>query len=430
MRAIQRVFLARRNARLTGKSTKSYSVALRKEVTVTAIEAPGRSTVVQNAAKLVPLLKSHALWGEQNRQLHKETVEALADAGVFRMRVPARYGGLESSARTVIDVLGEVTRGDGSAAWVAQVNAITSWMACLLPDEVQDEIFADPDTRLCGTLSPTGMCVPTDGGMVLTGKWGFISGAHHSQWQMIIAIAPAPAQGPEVSFWPVMAAVPMSDLQIIDDWHTSGLRGSGSVTTVADGVFIPQQRILPLPMVLTEQYASKANAASAIYRTPLLPTASALSVGTAAGLANAAKEEFFERLSGRKITYTSYESQNEAPITHLQVSQATMLADEAAFHAQRLGSMVDAKGEDGSPWSLSDRALARADMGRACELAMESVTILSLASGGSSVYSDVPIQRIVRDLHAINLHALMHPATNTELHGRILCGMEPNTLYI
>jgi hypothetical protein len=58
------------------------------------------------------------------------------------------------------------------------------------------------------------------------------------------------------------------------------------------------------------------------------------------------------------------------------------------------------------------------------------VTILSLASGGSSVYSDVPIQRIARDLHAINLHALMHPATNTELHGRILCGMEPNTLYI
>jgi alkylation response protein AidB-like acyl-CoA dehydrogenase len=401
---------------------------MRKEVTVTTIETQGRSDVIENAAKLVPLLKSHALWSEQNRRLHEETVEALAEAGVFRMRVPARYGGLESSSRTVIDVLGEVAKGDGSAAWVAQTCAITSWMASLLPDAVQDEIFADPGTRLCGTLSPTGMCVPTDGGMVLTGKWGFISGALHSQWQMVIAIAPAP--GPEVSFWPIMAAVPMSDLQIIDDWHTSGLKGSGSITTVAQDVFIPQQRILPLPLVLTEQYASKANAASPIYRTPLLPTASALSVGTAVGLANAAKEDFFERLSGRKITYTSYENTNEAPITHLRVSQATMLADEAAFHAQRLGSMVDAKGEDGSPWTASDRALARADMGRACELALEAATILSLASGGSSIYNDVPIQRIARDLHAINLHALMHPATNSELYGRILCGMEPNTLYI
>jgi alkylation response protein AidB-like acyl-CoA dehydrogenase len=325
-------------------------------------------------------------------------------------------------------VLGELAKGDGSAAWVVGVNAITTWMASLLPDEVQDEVFADPGTRLCGTLSPTGMCVPVDGGMVLTGKWGFISGALHSQWQVIVAVAPAP--GPEVSFWPVMTVVPMSDLQISDDWDTSGLRGSGSVSTIAQEVFIPQQRILPLPLVLAEQYASQANASSPVYRTPLLATASALSVGAAVGLAAAAKEEFFERLSGRKITYTSYENQSEAPITHLRVSEAAMLIDEAAFHAHRLGGLLDAKGADGSPWTLGDRALARADMGRACELAKGAVDILSLASGGSSIYSDVPIQRIARDLHAINMHALMHPATNAELYGRILCGMEPNTLYI
>ncbi|MGE5827326.1 MAG: acyl-CoA dehydrogenase family protein [Micromonosporaceae bacterium] len=384
--------------------------------------------LVQDVGKLVPLLKSHAVWSEQNRRLHDETLEALADAGVFRLRVPTRYGGLESSARTVIDVLGEVAKGDGSAAWVAGVNAITTWMACLLPDEVQDEVFANPGTRLCGTLSPTGMCVPVDGGMVLTGKWGFISGALHSQWQVIVAVAPAP--GPDVSFWPIMTVVPMSDLQIVDDWHTSGLCGSGSVTTVAQQVFVPQQRILPLPLVLAEQYASRANAASPVYRTPLLPTAAALSIGTVVGLAAAAKEEFFERLPGRKITYTSYENQHEAPVTHLRVSEAAMLIDEATFHAHRLGRRLDAKGEDGSPWTIGDRGLARADMGRACELAKEAADILNLASGGSSIYTDVPIQRIARDLHAINMHALMHPATNSELHGRILCGLEPNTLYI
>jgi alkylation response protein AidB-like acyl-CoA dehydrogenase len=395
-------------------------------VTVTETAAPAE--VVQDAAKLVPLLKSHAAWSEENRRLHEETVEALAEAGVFRLRMPARYGGLEASARTVIDVLAELAKGDGSAAWVAGVNAITTWMASLLPDEVQDEVFADSGTRLCGTLSPTGMCVPVDGGVVLTGKWAFISGALHSQWQVIVAVAPAP--GPEVSFWPIMTVVPLSDLQIVDDWHTSGLRGSGSVTTVAQQVFIPQQRILPLPLVLAEQYASRANAASPVYRTPLLPTASALSVGTAVGLAVAAREEFFERLSGRKITYTSYENQDEAPVTHLRVSEAAMLIDEATFHAHRLGGMLDAKGEDASPWTMAERALARADMGRACELARQATDILSLASGGSSIYTDVPIQRIARDLQAINMHALMHPATNTELHGRILCGLEPNTLYI
>lgn len=393
---------------------------------MTVTEGSRTTGLVQDVREIVPLLKSHAAWSEQNRRLHDESLEALTAAGVFGMRAPKRYGGLESSARTVMDVLGEVAKGDGSAAWVAGVNAITTWMASLLPDEVQDEVFASPGTRLCGTLSPTGMCVPADGGMVLTGKWSFISGALHSQWQVIIAAAPAP--GPEVSFWPIMAVVPMSDLQIIDDWHTSGLRGSGSVTTVADQVYIPQERILPLPLVLAEQYASQTNAASAIYRAPLLPTAAAMSIGTAVGLAAAAREEFFERLPGRKITYTSYENQHEAPVTHLRVSEAEMLIDEAAFHAHRLGDVLDAKGAD--PWTIAERGLARADMGRACELAKNAADLLGLASGGSSIYTSVPTQRIMRDLHAINMHALMSPTTNAELHGRIMCGLEPNTQYI
>jgi hypothetical protein len=42
----------------------------------------------------------------------------------------------------------------------------------------------------------------------------------------------------------------------------------------------------------------------------------------------------------------------------------------------------------------------------------------------------VPIQRFLRDIQAINLHALMHPNTNLELYGRVLCGLEADTLYI
>lgn len=395
---------------------------------MTVTEARASADVVASASRLVPLLASHARWNEENRRLHEETVAALADAGCFRMRLPVRYGGLESSTRTVVDVLAELARGDGSASWVVGVNAITTWMACLLPDEVQDEVFATGDVRLCGTLSPTGMGLPVDGGLMLTGKWGFISGALHSTWQVIVAMAPAP--GPDGALWPIMTVVPMSELTVVDDWHTSGLRGTGSVTTVAENVFVPQQRILPLPAVLSEQYASPTNAASPIYRTPLLPTASALSVGSALGLARAARDEFLRRLPGRKITYTSYDHQHEAPLTHHQVADATMTIDECAFHAYRLADQVDGKGREATPWTVEERARARADMGRACQLAKAAVDVLNLASGGSSIYTDAPIQRVARDIHAVTMHALMHPDTNTELYGRILCGLEPNTLYI
>jgi hypothetical protein len=73
---------------------------------------------------------------------------------------------------------------------------------------------------------------------------------------------------------------------------------------------------------------------------------------------------------------------------------------------------------------------ARGDMGAVCRLAKEAVDVLASASGGSSIYRDVPIQRIARDVNAVNLHALMHPDTNFELYGRVLCGLPPDTLYI
>jgi alkylation response protein AidB-like acyl-CoA dehydrogenase len=389
-------------------------------------KAPTRDELIRRAETAAPVLRKHAAWAEENRRLHDETIEVLADAGLFRLRTPARYGGYEVDTRTLVDVASVLGRADGAASWVTSVYWIPTWMTCMFPDHVQDEVFATPDSRVCGTLSPAGMATPAEGGVVVNGKWGFISGALHSTWQEIIAIFIPPDGEP----YPIIALVPISDLLIVDDWNTWGMRGTGSVSTVAQDLFIPAERVLPLPAVLQGQSASERNAATAIYRAPLLPVASASSVGTMVGLAAAAKDAFDKRLPDRKITYTGYESQREAPITHLQVAEAAMKIDEAQFHAQRLAGLVDAKTTDGTAWKLEERALARGDLGAVCRLADQAATILAEASGGSSIYNSVPIQRIARDIKGVGLHALMHPDTNAELYGRVLCGLEPNTLYI
>lgn len=394
---------------------------------MTSTQAPPGTELVRRAAELVPLLQKNATWTEENRRLHDESVEAMADAGLFKMRVPVRYGGFESDTRTVVDVATELGRGDGSVAWTASVWWIPTWMVGLFPDEVQDEVFSTPDVRVCGTLSPSGMAVPANGGVVVNGKWAFISGALHSHWQEIIAMSTAPDG---VTPMPIMALVPMSDLEIVDDWYTAGLKGSGSVTTVAKDLFVPQERIIPLPAVLQEQYASVRNADSPMYRAPLLGVAAATTVGTMIGLAKAAMEAFLDRLPGRRITYTTYDSQQQAPVTHLQVAEATLKTDQAEFHGHRVADLVDSKGLSGEPWTVVERARARADVGAVAQLSRDAVDIVAQASGGSSIYSSMPIQRIARDVQAANIHALIYPPTNFELYGRVLCGLEPNTLYI
>jgi len=391
-----------------------------------ASKVPSREELIGQVTGLAPRLREQGGWAEGNRRLSEETIELLAQTGVFRLRTPVRYGGYEVDTRTLIDVAAALGRVDGSVAWTASVFWIPTWMVGLFPDEVQDEVFATPDVRVCGTLSPTAFASAADGGVVVNGRWAFITGAHHSHWQEVIAVQPGPDGVPA----PVMALVPMSDLQIVDDWHTSGLQGTGSVTTVADAVFVPQHRVLPLGAVLQGMGASLHHATSAIHRAPLLPVASASSVGTVLGLARAMQDVFLDRLSDRKITYTDHPSQREAAVTHLQVAEAALKTDEAEFHAYRLADLVDRKATEGAEWTLPERALARADMGAACRLGKEAADILAAASGGNSIYQRLPIQRIVHDIHAVNLHALMHPTTNYELYGRVLCGLEPNTQYL
>jgi alkylation response protein AidB-like acyl-CoA dehydrogenase len=389
-------------------------------------QAPTKDELVRRAAQLVPLIREKAMWMDENRCLHEEVIEALTEAGILKMRVPVRYGGFESDMTTIVDVLSELGRGDGSVSWTAAVWAISTWMVGLFPDEVQDEVFATPDVRICGILAPGALAVPADGGYVLNGKWSFNTAAQQSKWNTNAAVIPTADGGHE----PVMILIPISDLQIIDDWYTSGLRGSGSVTTIAKDVFIPPERVLPMGPVLQGQHRSKLNANAAIFKAPFMPTACSTVSAVALGLAKAAKDAFFERLPGRRITYTSYENQSEAPVTHLEVAEAITKIDETGFHAHRAAAMIDTKGSAGEPWTLEERARARLDLGAACQRAKEAVEILDSASGGSSIYRDVPIQRIERDVKTLNLHAILHPTTNLELYGRIICGLDSNTPYI
>ncbi|GAA2687214.1 acyl-CoA dehydrogenase family protein [Actinoplanes palleronii] len=391
-----------------------------------AIPVQAGTDLVDRAARAVPVLREHARWQDEHRELHTDTLAVLREAGILRMRVPQQYGGHAADATTMLKVITELARGDGSAAWLASVWSMCGWLAGLFPDAVQDEVFADPDGGVCGVLSPTAVAVPRDGGLVVSGEWHFISGARHSGWQLVLAMAPTPDGA---SQWPVMALVPLSDLTVVDDWDTSGLRGTGSVTTVAREVFIPAERVLPMPAILQGQYASARNAGTPLFHAPMMATGCASFTGTAIGLAQAALEDYRTRLD-HKITYTDYASRREAPVTHRQLAEATLLIDEAQFHATRLAGQIDERAAAGQDWTPLDRVAARAALGRVFRLAKEAVDLLVTGSGGSSIYAAVPIQRIQRDIQALNLHALMHPDTNLELFGRVLAGLAPNTMYL
>ena len=388
---------------------------------------PSDTGLVERVQAIQPLLREHALRTEQERRVTGEAVAALTDAGVYRMNVPRRYGGYQSRLSTQVEVLGEIAAGCGSTGFMALNQAGCSYIAALFPDEAQDEIFTSPDVRIGGTLIPDAVAVATDGGYVVNGTSAFATGCQNADWHLLTARVESDSGLPEV-LW---TAVPMSDLEILDDWYVSGLAGSGSNSVVARDVFVPAHRVLPVGALLRGESASKANADDPFYRMPVLLLFCAWTAPNALGLARAALAEFTERIHHRGITYTFHERQYEAGVTHLQVAEAALKISCAELLTGEFVARIEAATKNGDPsYTQADRARIRAQSGYTTRLCKEAVDLIASASGASSLHRDVPVQRAVRDLHALSLHSFVNPTTNLELYGRVLAGVDAGTPFL
>lgn len=395
---------------------------------MTLIESEARPDLVRRATEMVDLIRKHAAWSEENRRLHPEVVEAGVEAELWMTRVPKRYGGSVADLRTIVDLVAELARADGSVGWSSVSFTMGTWMAALIPDDGQDDLWSDdPSVLFCGSISPTGIAVPTEGGYVLNGEWHFNTGSPNATWDAHFAML----QNEDGSMEPVICVVPVADLTMVDDWYTSGLRGTGSRTTIAKDLFVPENRLAKtLPIMLEGKFQTEINSTFKAWNSPFMQKAIAIASAPALGMARHALEEYLERAPQRAISYTHYSKQSEAPITHLNVGKAIQLIAEAEFHLYRQVERLDSKLADGSEWTNEDKAVARMDAGAVFERSKEAVDILANSAGASSIYYSVPLQQIQRDMTAIYQHGIMYPETNLETLGRIALGLEPNTDYL
>jgi alkylation response protein AidB-like acyl-CoA dehydrogenase len=382
---------------------------------------PTAQELVGRAAALVPMLRENARATERAGRVAPEHFDALSEAGIFKMCAPKRYGGYELDFQTQCDVLAQIARGCPSTSWVATIFSAMGWLAGVYPDEAQDEIYATGDPRMSGAFSPTGTGTPKDGGLVIRGRWPYNTGCHGANWTYLTVVVPTD----DGEGLPTGVIVPSSELTIVDDWDATGMAGTGSNTVLAEDVFIPGHRTHPLPDLVEANYPASQNSGNPYYNLPVTPVIAVNGGGTPLGTAQGALEAFFERLPGRPITYTDYAVQAEAPITHLQLGEAVLKIDSADAHVRRATAILDAY--TGGRLTVEERVESRAHIGYSTGLAREAVDTLFSASGASSIQAHVPIQRYHRDIQALANHAVMAPATNIELYGRVLCGLAPNT---
>jgi alkylation response protein AidB-like acyl-CoA dehydrogenase len=251
------------------------------------------------------------------------------------------------------------------------------------------------------------------------GVWAFNSGVYHAQWDML----GFPAQD-ETGAYLVFALLPMTDVQILDDWDTIGVRGSGSSSVAVRDTFVPDIRIVRADSAQFGKYKSTQLDHEWLYRASFTALGQIIIVFPALGAGLGALDAFMEQLPRRAIAYSPYPKQREAAVTHLQLGEASAKIDAARMIIATAADHVEHYAKAGKQMDQMTQARIRRDTGFGSRLIWEGIDILAGASGGSFASVAHPLNRIWRDARVAGLHATLVPSTVYELYGRMMCGLD------
>ena len=384
--------------------------------------------VVARASALIPTLRARAKETDALSKLPDTTIKDLNDARLLELLTPRRYGGLQTNVATYKAACAEIGRGCGSAGWIVALTNICNWLAATMyPQAVTDEMFGRPGgVRGCGVLPPRKAKVrKVNGGMHIDeGLWGFNSGVYHANLDML-GIPVLDDDGKVIDEG--LAIVPMEKVEILNDWDTIGLRGSGSSSVAVRDCFVPMERIASIPKAIQGQFNSRHLDDQPLYRLPFVPFLSLLLSFPQLGAGKGALDVFLEKMPSRGIQYTSYTKQAEAPVTHLQVAEASAKLDAAEAVIDRAIEAIEDAARADESMEFNARAKVRRDAGMASQLIWEAVDTLASGCGGSFAASGNLVNRYWRDVRIAGLHGVLCTTTSFELYGRLLSGQEANT---
>ena len=377
----------------------------------------GANTLVAKAERLGPLVAAHADQAERERRLPAPVAEAFAREGLYRIAAPKIFHGAEADPITQIRVIEAVSRVDGSAGWNLMIGIET--FGIIGPGFAKCPVLiADPRTVMASSTAAVGRADRVENGWRVDGQWQFVSGVHNAQ--IFGATVQLYENNERVDDTTRYAIVPAGDIDIVDTWNVSGLRGSGSHDVRVDRVTVPEAHII-------------AAMGGAMGDSPLgvIPLGTRLAynkVAVALGIARAGIDAFVELAAGKQLRLTT-RMLRERPFAQRAVALAeARLRGARASVFERTEDMwrkVVARNE----FTLRDRALFQIVCSDAALAAAQAVDTAAEAAGTSANQLEQPLERIARDVRVVRQHVTVAPH-HIEDGGRVLLGLKPTGLML
>ena len=377
--------------------------------------------VVEFAESLVPRLRERAREGEELRRLPEATVADCVDADLFSLVVPPSLGGHGLGLRTLCEVTRVLGHGCTSSAWTLSFLVLHNWFVVRSGAALEAELLAErPYVLMPCPLAPTGRARPTEGGYRVTGRWQWATGVMHGDWVMVNALVEG-RDPPESRF----CLAPVTDVEILDVWHTSGMRATGSNDVAAHDLFVPAHRTVSSADLRAERPPGAERHPEPWVRYPLTPVLVLVAASPALGAAEAAVDLFRDHVAARVLPYSLGDRQADQAGSQIRLAEARATVRAARLVWWDAIAELTATYDAGGSVPRVERGRFRLAAAHVVRLCRQAVSIVAEGSGASVYLLDSPLQRIQRDIEILKGHVVYDWDRAAQLAGKLELGIEP-----
>lgn len=367
---------------------------------------PAEHELVRRARALAPQIAACAAEIEAAGAAPDDLIEALTDAGLFRLNIPAEANGEQADPLVVFHVIEALAAADASVAWVVmiatEVSLLTGWLpGAVLSQMIGGDEPGGPRCRISGSSRVLARGRRHESGWLLSGRLNFLSGIGHAKFVVATFREAGDPDGGPVR----MALLPQRAGEVVRTWDTMGLRGTGSHDWLLDDAYVQAAH--------TWRVEDSPRAAGPAWRAPERSVVAWIgNAGHAVGAAQGAIDDL------RAASVETASSGDARPLAEREAFRLALARAQARVWSAR--DFVRAAA--GEAWqTLNAGAPDRALLGRwrlanvhAVHESAEAVEQLFRAAGTNAIHRRWPLERRLRDLQVARQHgaALEHNYDN------------------
>ena len=349
---------------------------------------------IERARSVAGLVKAAGGRIEAERELPKDVLAALHEAGLFRLMLPRAIGGAEADLATLAEVTQIIAEADGSTAWCIGQGSGCAMSASFLEPGMAKRLFGAPDAVLAWGAGVQGTAVEVAGGYRVTGRWTFASGSRHATILgahcKIVGADGKPRLRSDGRPADRTLFLPRAKARIDDVWQVVGLKGTGSDSYDVKDLFIPDEE------VIDRERLDTVKSPGTLYRFSTMQVYQAAFGGVMLGISRGMLDDL-KALAGSKTARGAASSMLDSQMFHGELG--ALEGRWRALRAYHLGTFRDIWNavDAGAPLSTDLRIDARLacthTIHSACQIAVEAYR----AAGQNAIFENAPFERRQRD---------------------------------